>query len=147
SIVLLKNRNNILPLNSNSKIAFIGPLVKRQRDLIGSWSGAGDWKQATSVWMALEEQYGKDKFLYAQGANLVDDTTILNKIAPHDAQIELAAASPDQLIEEAVNVAGQADVVVAVLGEAFGMSGEAASRSMIGLLENQQKLLKALKET
>ena len=147
SIVLLKNSRNILPLNSTSKIAFIGPLVKRQRDLIGSWSGAGDWKQATSIWMALEEQYGKDKFLYARGANLVDDTTILNKIAPHDAQIDLADLSPQALIDEAVEVAAQADIVVAVLGEAFGMSGEAASRSKIGLLENQQTLLKALKET
>ncbi len=147
SIVLLKNSRNILPLNATSKIAFVGPLVKRQRDLIGSWSGAGDWKQATSVWMALEEQYGKDKFLYARGANLVDDTTILNKIAPHDAQIDLADLSPQALIDEAVEVAAQADIVVAVLGEAFGMSGEAASRSKIGLLENQQALLKALKET
>lgn len=147
SIVLLKNSGNVLPLNTSSKIAFIGPLVKRQRDLIGSWSGAGDWKKATSVWMALEEQYGKDKFLYARGANLVDDTIILNKLAPHDAQIDLAEASPQQLIDEAVAVARQVDIVVAVLGEAFGMTGEAASRSKIGLLENQQNLLKALKET
>ncbi|HKH62246.1 MAG TPA: glycoside hydrolase family 3 C-terminal domain-containing protein, partial [Flavitalea sp.] len=55
--------------------------------------------------------------------------------------------SSAQMIEQAVQTAGQADVVVAVLGEAFGMSGEAASRSMIGLLENQLQLLKALKAT
>jgi beta-glucosidase len=52
-----------------------------------------------------------------------------------------------QMIEQAVQTAGQADVVVAVLGEAFGMSGEAASRSMIGLLDNQLQLLRALKAT
>ena len=53
----------------------------------------------------------------------------------------------EQLIAQAVQTANQADVVVAVLGEAFGMSGEAASRSMIGLLDNQLQLLKALKAT
>jgi beta-glucosidase len=46
-----------------------------------------------------------------------------------------------------VLTAQQADVVVAVLGEPFGMTGEAASRSMIGLLDNQLELLKALKKT
>jgi len=46
-----------------------------------------------------------------------------------------------------VAVASAADVVVAILGEPFGMTGEAASRSNINLLDNQQALLKALKET
>jgi beta-glucosidase len=46
-----------------------------------------------------------------------------------------------------VRTASNADIVVAVLGEAFGMSGEAASRSNIGLPENQVALLKALKAT
>ena len=51
------------------------------------------------------------------------------------------------MIDEAVATANQSDVVVAVLGEAFGMTGEAASRSDIGLLTNQMNLLKALKTT
>ena len=51
------------------------------------------------------------------------------------------------MIDEAVKIANRSDVVVAVLGEPFGMSGEAASRSMIGLLDNQLELLKALKKT
>ncbi|MGZ5135781.1 MAG: glycoside hydrolase family 3 N-terminal domain-containing protein, partial [Flavitalea sp.] len=45
SMVLLKNSGQLLPLTPAKKIAFIGPLVKNQRDLIGSWSGAGDWKK------------------------------------------------------------------------------------------------------
>jgi beta-glucosidase len=66
SIVLLKNKNNVLPLGnglhpsevavnlpSNQKIALIGPHIKGQRDLIGNWSGAGDWKKAISVYDAF----------------------------------------------------------------------------------------------
>ncbi|RYY30575.1 MAG: beta-glucosidase BglX [Chitinophagaceae bacterium] len=146
SSVLLKN-NNVLPLSADKKIAFIGPLVKDQRNLIGNWSGAGDPKKAISVWAALETDYGVNKFLYAKGCNLLDDTNLLKKLNPHDAQIVPDPKSPADLIADAVNTAKDADVVVAVLGEAFGMSGEAASRSMIGLPENQVQLLKALKAT
>jgi len=51
------------------------------------------------------------------------------------------------MLEEAVATANRADVVVAVLGESSGMSGEAASRSEIGLPESQQELLRALAKT
>lgn len=147
SMVLLKNANQLLPLNHIKKVAFIGPLVKDQRNLIGSWSGAGDWKQAISIWDALQKKFGSDKFLYAKGCNLTDDTALIKKLNPYGAQIVLDEKSPEQLISEAVQTAQQADVVVAVLGEPFGMSGEAASRSTIGLLGNQVELLKALKKT
>lgn len=147
SMVLLKNANQTLPLDAAKKIAFIGPLVKNQRDLIGNWSGAGDWKKAVSVWAALEQKFGADKFSYAKGANLIDDEALRKRLNDHDAQIVAESASPEQLINEAVQTAQKADVVVAVLGEAFGMSGEAASRSRIGLPDNQLELLKALKKT
>ncbi|MBO9564814.1 MAG: beta-glucosidase BglX [Niastella sp.] len=147
SMVLLKNANQALPLNTAKKIAFIGPLVKDQRNLIGNWSGAGDWKKAVSIWAALEQKFGAGKFLYAKGCNLIDDPTLRKRLNDHDGQITPDEKTPEQLIAEAVQTAQQSDVVVAVLGEAFGMTGEAASRSMIGLLDNQVELLKALKKT
>lgn len=146
SFVLLKNKN-VLPLSPGKKIAFIGPLVKDQRNLIGSWSGAGDYKQAVSIWDALQQRKDKSNFLFSKGCNLVDDTMLINKLNPHDAQLTLDSLSPQQLIAEAVATAYRSDVVVAVLGEPFGMSGEAASLTDIGLLTNQLTLLKALKAT
>jgi beta-glucosidase len=147
SMVLLKNAGQVLPLQPNKKIAFIGPLVKNQRDLIGSWSGAGDWKKAISIWDALQKKFGAEKFLYAKGCNLVQDSALRKRLNDHDGQLTLDTTSSAQMIEQAVQIANQADVVVAVLGEAFGMSGEAASRSMIGLLDDQMELLRALKNT
>jgi beta-glucosidase len=147
SMVLLKNAGQILPLPPGKKIAFIGPLVRDQRNLIGNWSGAGDPQKAVSLWTALETNAGANSYLYAKGCNLLDDTGLLKKLNPHDARIVADSKSPAELISEATTVAGQADIVVAVLGEAFGMTGEAASRSMIGLPENQLDLLKALKKT
>ncbi len=146
SMVLLKN-NNVLPLSAEKKIAFIGPLVKDKRNLIGSWSGAGDYKKAISIWEALQKRTNTSNFIYAKGCNLVDDTLLINKLNPHDAQLTIDSLSPQQMINNAVDAANKSDVVVAVLGEPFGMTGEAASRSDIGLLQNQVNLLKALKAT
>lgn len=146
SMVLLKNKKQVLPLDKSKRIAFIGPLVKDQRDLIGSWSGAGDYKQAVSLWSALQEG-GYKNILFAKGCNLVDDTALINKLNPHGAMLVTDPKTPRQLIDEAVGVAYRSDVVVVVLGEPFGMSGEAASVTDIKLLPNQIALLKALKQT
>ena len=141
SFVLLKN-NNVLPLNPNQKIAFIGPQIKRKRDLIGNWSGAGDWKQAISIWEALP----KDKApLYALGCNLLEDSQLIKRLNQHDGQIP-AVQNSDTLLNEALNVAKEADVIVVALGEAFGMSGEAASMSNLQLSNHQVRLLQELRK-
>jgi beta-glucosidase len=147
SFVLLKNSNEVLPLKPSQKVAFIGPLVKDQRNLIGSWSGAGDWKKATSIWQALETKYGANKFLYTKGCNLVDDKPLIEKLNLNDAELSLDATLPDDLVKEAVRTAEQADVVVAVLGESCAFTGEASCRTEIGLFHQQVALLKALKKT
>jgi beta-glucosidase len=147
SMVLLKNKNNILPLRTEKKIAFIGPFVKDQRDLIGSWSGAGDYKKAISVWDALHQRSNNAIFTYAKGCNMLDDTILMNKLNQHDGMITLDDKTPQQLIDAAVETANNSDVIVVMLGEPFGMSGEAASLSNINLPGNQVNLLKALKKT
>ncbi|MDR0725993.1 MAG: beta-glucosidase BglX [Prevotellaceae bacterium] len=146
SIVLLKNEGQTLPLDASKKIAFIGPLVKNQRTLLGNWAAAGDWKQIMTLWDALENKYAGAKFLYAQGCHLVEDKYIRRMTDQQNGNV-IDDRPAQQLIDEAVRTAGQADMVVAVLGEAYDMSGEAASRSNINLLDNQKNLLKALKKT
>lgn len=157
SMVLLKNDNQTLPLNPQKKIAFVGPFVKDQRNLLGSWCAAGEWQKATSVWQALEAKFGNSKlgnsqsapqnFLYAKGCNITDDDTLINRLNPDNAMLCKDEKTPQALIDEAVEIANQADTVVAILGEPFGMSGEASCRTEIGLFDNQLNLLKALKKT
>lgn len=139
SFVLLKNEL-VLPLNSKQKIAFIGPHIKRKRDLIGSWSGAGDWNKAISIWEALPKN--KD-FQYALGCNLLEDAALMERLNQHDGQIP-AAVNSDSLLKEAVYVAKECDVIVLALGETFGMSGEAASMSQLELPQHQRNLIKEL---
>jgi beta-glucosidase len=148
SFVLLKNAQGILPLKRSGVMALIGPLADSRRDLLASWSAAGDWKTAVNVLDGLKNAAGpKLSILQARGANLLDDPELLTTLNSSGAAIVRDSRSPEEMIKEAISIASQADVIVAVLGESFAMSGEAASRSEIGLPDNQEQLLKALEKT
>jgi beta-glucosidase len=147
SMVLLKNDRSALPLKKTGSVALIGPLANRQRDVIGSWSGAGDWHQAVSVEQGLRAAAPGLKITYAKGANIADDQQMLDRLQAHGGELEIDKRSSEEMIKEAVQVAQSADVVVAVVGESQGMTGEAAARADIGLPGQQLALLKALKAT
>ena len=148
SFVLLKNDRQILPLKKSGTIALVGPLADDQADLLGSWHAAGDWQQVVSVLTGISNVAGSaGTILHAKGANLVDDPALRATLKAFGAEIPVDERSPQDMLAEAVAVAARADVVVAVLGESSGMSGEAASRSDIGLPESQKNLLRALVAT
>ena len=147
SFVLLKNEKQTLPLKKTGTIALVGPLANRQRDMIGSWSGAGDWKQAVSVEQGLRAAAPGLKIVSAQGANVADDAQMIERLNAHGGELNIDPRPAEAMIAEAVAAAQQADVVVAVVGESQGMTGEAASRADIGLPGRQLDLLKALKAT
>jgi beta-glucosidase len=148
SFVLLKNANGTLPLKRSGVVALIGPLTDSRRDLLGSWSAAGDWKMAVNVLDGIKDAAGPElSILQARGANLLDDPELLATLNASGAAIVRDSRSPQAMIDEAVAIANKADVIVATLGESFAMSGEAASRSEIGLPDNQEELLRALEKT
>lgn len=148
SFVLLKNDHSQLPLKKSATIALVGPLADDQRNLLGSWRAAGDWRQAVSVMTGISNVAGSEvTILHAKGANLIDDPVLRTTLKAYGEEIPVDARSPQKMVAEAVAVADRADVVVAVLGESSGMSGEAASRSDIGLPEGQEQLLRALVAT
>lgn len=148
SMVLLKNSKQTLPLKKSGTIALIGPLANNQRDLIGNWSGAGDWKQAVSVEQGIKNVAGNGvKITYAKGANITDDEQMIKRLNAHGGELQIDNRTSEQMIAEAVKVARASDVIVAVVGESQGMSGEAASRADIGLPGKQRELLMALKKT
>jgi beta-glucosidase len=148
SCVLLKNDSGVLPLKRAGVIALIGPLADSRRDLLGSWSAAGDWKMTINMADGLKSAAGSNvTILQALGANLIDDPVLLETLNASGASIVPDKRPPQALIDEAVATASKADVIVAALGESFAMSGEAASRSEIGLPDNQENLLKALAKT
>ena len=127
AIVLLKNDDHTLPLKPNVQtIAVIGPLAHSPIDMLGSWSFTGSAKDAISILDGIRAATSAE-VQYAHGCDIDGKT-------PAD-------------FTSAVGIAGQADVIIAVVGESARMSGEAASRMDIGLPGHQLALLQALKQT
>jgi beta-glucosidase len=148
SMVLLKNEQQLLPLKAQGSIALVGPLADNKRNMLGTWVVAGDWTKSVSVKEGLTNALGNQVSIrYAKGANISDDTVFAKRVNVFGTEIDIDAKSPEQLIKEAVDIASQSDVIVAVMGEAADMSGESSSRADIGLPESQQKLLDALAKT
>jgi beta-glucosidase len=148
TFVLLKNENQILPLQKKGKIALVGPLADNIYNMAGMWSVAVDHKQSVTVIQGLKDAVGNQaEILYAKGSNFVDDPqldlNINNTIIPTIDSLH----TPQQLREEAVAIASKADVIIAALGESAEMSGECTSRTNILIPENQRELLKALLAT
>lgn len=148
SFVLLKNNNQILPLKKSGTIALVGPLANNKSNMLGTWSVSGNSDLSVPVLDGIKNIAGNDiKIIYAKGANITDDSTLTKNANVFGSQVEPEARSSEEMLKEAVEAANNADVVVAVLGEAADMSGESSSRSNIDLPESQSKLLSALVKT
>jgi beta-glucosidase len=148
SIVLLKNANDTLPLKKQGTIAVIGPLAKSSLDMMGSWSAAGLARQTVSAYDGLANAVGdKAKLVFAVGANVTDNQEAINYLNNMDDKIGVDPRPAQEMIDEAVKVAQQSDVIVAVVGESRNMSHEAASRVDIVIPGRQRDLIKALKAT
>ncbi len=125
SIVLLKNERSLLPLDKAGTIAVIGPLADNKEEPLGPWHTQGRAEDVVSVLQGIKTKV--QTVLYAQGAG-IEDTS----------KAGFAAA---------VAAARQAKVAILVLGERGDMSGEAASRSSLGLPRSQEQLLEAVVAT
>ncbi|MDB5009133.1 MAG: bglX 3 [Mucilaginibacter sp.] len=148
SFVLLKNSAQTLPLKKSGTIALVGPLANNHSEMLGTWVIAGDPEKSVSVMDGIKNIVGNNvNILYARGSNITDDSLLgVRAFALNNGQIK-DKRSPKEMIDEAVETAKKADVVVAVVGESANMSGESSSRSDIRIPESQRDLLKALAKT
>ncbi len=151
SLVLLKNHNDTLPLKKTAKIALVGPLAKAPIDMMGSWAAAGVPAQSVTLYDGMRNVLGdKAQLVYARGSNItadkkvVDYLNFLNFDAPEVVDDPRPA---QQMIDEAVQAAKQADVIVAAVGESRGMSHESSSRTDLLIPASQRELIKALEAT
>ncbi len=136
SIVLLKNKSNLLPLENVGKLGIIGPLAKDKDAPIGNWRAMGESNSAVSLYEGVVNTFGKEiEIFYAKGCDL--------SIGPNNFFNELKIEEADTSgFAEARKVARKSDVVLMVLGEPAFMSGEARSRAEIDLPGLQPELLR-----
>lgn len=139
SEILLKNADNILPLEKNTKILLTGPNANSMRCLNGGWSYT--WQghladrfagQYNTIYEALCNKFGKKNVVLEQGVTYKPE-------GKYDEENE-----PE--IEKAVAAAAGVDVVVACIGE-NSYCETPGNLSDLALSENQRSLVKALAAT
>ena len=170
SFVLLKNDNQTLPLKPTGTIAVIGPLADTRTNMPGTWSVAAVLDRSPSLIEGLREMVGRMdemplnqpnepwyvplmenganiNLLYAKGSNLISDAAYEERATLFGRSLNRDNRTDAELLQEALDTANKADVIVAALGESSEMSGESSSRTDLHLPDVQQTLLKALVAT
>jgi beta-glucosidase len=129
SLVLLKNDGGLLPLRDDLRsIAVIGPLADSAADLLGTWHARGRSEDVVTVLEGIRRRAGA------------------GVAVTHARGVSVGGTDQDGFAA-AVAVAREADVAVVVVGESADETGEAASRTEIGLPGVQQELVAAVHAT
>lgn len=148
SLVLLKNNNQILPLQKQGTIAVIGPLADAKENMAGTWSVATKMENSISLLAGIKEVVGRStQVLYAKGSNLDADAAFEERATMFGKTLHRDNRTKEELITEALKIANQSDVIVAALGESAEMSGESSSRTNLEIPAIQKELLQALLKT
>lgn len=141
SFVLLKNKDNILPLNPEMKIALIGPFADDAKNILGSWTARGGRRSGVTILEGLREVCG-NKVVAEPGCDICYDADLQKYWCWYRPVERLADASESE--RRALKAAKSADVIVAAMGEPALLTGEAASRVDIVIPDAQKDLLKKL---
>ena len=139
SMVLLKNKGNILPLQHGKKILLTGPNANQMRCLDGGWSYTWQGHRAdefagkyNTIYEAFCNEYGKENVILNQGVTYNEKGKYWEENEPQ--------------IQEAVAAAKDADVIVACIGE-NSYTETPGNLTDLWLSENQRNLVKALAQT
>ncbi len=147
SLVLLKNENNLLPLDASKvkTIAVSGPNADNQNYALGRY-GPGQ-AEIITVLKALETRFaGKAEILHSQGADFFDSRW-------PETEIMWEPPMPDEqkMIDAAVEDAKKADIAIVVVGDQprgkpqiRSTVGENSSRTGISLTGYQDDLIRAV---
>ncbi|MDB5126496.1 glycoside hydrolase family 3 N-terminal domain-containing protein [Mucilaginibacter sp.] len=143
SMVLLKNENNLLPLDKSKykNILVTGPLAVESNYTVSRYGPSHN--PIISVFDGVKKYVGAaGKVSYVKGCDMVDATW------PESEIIETPLTPAEQAgIDSAVAQAKQSDVIIAVVGEDIDRVGESLSRTGLNLPGRQLKLIQALQAT
>ena len=125
AIVLMTNRAGVLPLSpAIRRIAVVGPLAAAPGEMLGSWASAGRAEDVVSILDGLRAALPDCRIDQADGVDIEGQNA--------------------EGISAAADLCAEAEIVVLCLGESAAMSGEAASRTDLGLPGRQRALAEAV---
>lgn len=129
SIVMLKNLDKTLPINSEIKsLAIIGPLADSQIDQLGTWVPDGNPEDAITPLKTIKESFKDFEINFAKG-------------------IESPRSNDKSLFPEALEAVNNSDLTLLFLGEDYLLSGETHCRAFIDLPGAQEDLISYLSES
>ena len=141
SEVLLKNNDNILPLNKGQKILLAGPNVNAMRCLNGGWSYSWQGDKAdfcaadyNTIYKSFINKFGAENVVYEPGVDYKSCNT------------SLWWEEEDPEIQKAVDAAANVDVIVVCIGE-NSYCETPGNLSDLTISRNQKELVKALSTT
>jgi len=143
ALVLLKDSNNLLPLNKNSikNILVTGPLAAAENYAVSRYGPSNN--PVTSVLNGIKAIVGNNITVnYEKGCEVINPGWPETEIIPSP----LSKTEQDS-INASIAAAKNADIIIAVLGEDEKTVGESLSRTSLDLPGRQQQLLQALYET
>jgi beta-glucosidase len=129
SLVLLRNQNNILPLDKKiKKLAVIGALANSKEDPLGGWDGQSNPDNVVTVLDGIKNKLGSATEVdYVEGCKVVGEDK--------------------SGFQSAVKAVNGADAAIVVVGELRSMTGEASSRASLDLPGVQEDMVKELYKT
>lgn len=143
SMVLLKN-DNILPLQKEGQsVAVIGPHVDNKW-ISGVWSIFAKIDENVTVQEGIKN-LGIDNVTFSKGCGFIDPDSGIGTYHKNQNVLEDGKVA-EKLLEEAIQNAKKADVVVMPLGEIAIQSGEASSRTNIDIPKVQMDLFEKIYE-
>lgn len=172
SITLLENKNNILPLKKDMKVAVIGPNANSVRNQLGDYAfkahvecliaslrdmEKGD-ENDNGTGFTMQEKVILDAEKLNNFIQKIDGTSvydgIVQKLGKENVFYSEGSTifeTNDKMLSEAIETAKKADVIIAVLGDRSGLeegtsSGESRDREDLNFLPAQDKLLRELKK-
>lgn len=141
SLVLLKNENQLLPLKKIVKsVAVIGPNANEHPQLICRYGPAN--APIKTVYQGIKELLPETEVVYRKGCEIIDSHFPESETLPFEKTME-----EQQMLDEAVAVARNAEVVVLVLGGSELTVREDRSRTSLNLPGYQQELMQAIYAT
>lgn len=139
SLILLKNKDNILPLTSGKKLLLTGPNANSMRTLNGGWSYSWQGDKAdecavdyNTILEAFQNKFGSDRIIYEPGVTYKERGNYWEENTPE--------------IEKAVAAANQVDYIIACIGE-NSYCETPGNLDDLTLSQNQLNLVKALAAT
>lgn len=146
TFVLLKNKNNILPIKEKKKISLIGPYIDNIA-ITGSWSMFSDKSKIPTIKNIIEKRIGKENILYAKGSEIltkkeINEILIAEKLPLIEVKDEKKLEK--QLLKQAIETAKKSEIIILAIGEHYKQSGEGCSRSNLKISNIQINLINEL---